>query len=53
MGAIDTGPVDTMGGDTVPAGAVVAAMANGKSGEGVKSLRRTYRADKPSLGRNA
>ena len=40
IGAIDTGPVDTDGGDAVPAGASVAASENGNSGEGVKSLSR-------------
>ena len=53
IGAIATGPVDTDGGDTVPAGASVATMANGNSGDGVKSLSRVYVADTATLGRNA
>jgi hypothetical protein len=53
MGGIATGPVDAVGGDGVPAGAFVAAMENGNSGDGVKSLRRTYRAETVTFGRNA
>src|SRR5438132_1104536 len=53
MGAIDTGPVDTDAGDGVPAGASVATMENGNSGDGVKSLSRVYVADMLSLGKNA